>query len=110
MNHTLNIMIVQVIEYRLPNGRKIEHDLELPDTCREKYNQLTDLGCCLTAEVLTTDQVSQTIEHEYGDYDITLTEESDLEHNKQMLIKMIMSFDIDNFNTWMKEQKDESPE
>ncbi len=86
-------MIAEVTQYMRPNGRQVNHDLEIDDKCQEKYQEIVDCGARLAAEQLMTLEVSQTIETEDFDFDIILTPGGNLNDNKIALEKMILRFD-----------------
>ena len=90
-------MIVEVIEFRLPNGRQIPHELEIDDKCKEKYEEIINMKCRLTSEVLQTGEVSQAIEHSEFDFDIALTSGKDFDENKKALENLILRFNKDEF-------------
>ncbi len=86
-------MIVEVTQFMRPNGRQVQHELEISDECKGKYQEIRDLGLRLTGEQLRTGEVSQTIEAEDFDFDICITPGSDLQENKEKLQEMILRFD-----------------
>lgn len=86
-------MIVEVIEFRLPNGRQIPHELEIDDKCKEKYEEIINMKCRLTSEVLQTGEVSQCIEHPEFDFDIAIANGKNLDENKKVLENLILRFD-----------------
>lgn len=88
-------MIVKVTQYMRPNGRQVEHELVINDACKEKYEEMKDCGFRLAAEQLMPGTVSQTVEGSGFDFDIIITDGSDLQENKQKLEEMILRFDKD---------------
>ena len=66
-------MIVKITQFIAPHGEQRERTCEVPDDCALGYESLKRHGCRLTAEVLMTGAVSQTIEHEEGDFLIEIT-------------------------------------
>lgn len=51
-------------EYRLPNGSRHQHTVELPDTLASTLTALRELNCLLEAERLRDGQLSFTIASE----------------------------------------------
>jgi hypothetical protein len=100
-------MIVEVTQYYRPDGRQRTHELEISDDCAEKYKQIRAVGCRLTAEQLMSLEVSQTIEHKEGDYDLILTKGNDFDENKKALETMIRRFDDKKFASWLPEAESE---
>ena len=86
-------MIIEVTQYMRPCGRQVQHQLEISDDCKEKYQDILDCSVRLTAEQLITGVVSQTISTSDFDFDICLTKGEDLQENKEALEKMILRFD-----------------
>ena len=96
-------MIVQITEFQLPNGKQVQQETTLKDECQENYNLLIKLGLRLTAEILITGVVSQTIESPNFDFDMELTSGNDLTENKHALEKMILRF---TENAYLEMKKD----
>ena len=92
---------VKVTQFYTPNGQQQQHDVEVPDDCADGYKALRECGCRLTAEVLLTGLVSQTVEHEEGDFLIEICANGPkvLEN----LEKMIKEFEASKFRVWLKE-------
>ncbi len=86
-------MTASVTQFMRPNGRQVEHSLEISDDCKDKYQEIIGCGLRLTAEQLGNGTVSQTIEADDFDFDICLTKGSDLDENKKALEQMILRFD-----------------
>ena len=100
-------MKVIVRIYTLPNGRRHNETIGLPDRLINKYQAIQDCGCRLAAEILSTGEVSQTITCDDFDYDIVITKGSDLEENKNALIEMIERFDAVRFYETVREMQNE---
>ena len=66
-------MIVDVVQFLMPDGRQKEITTELPDECEGLYRNMLECGCRFEAEVLTTGEVSVTISDDEGDVDIVLS-------------------------------------
>jgi len=96
-------MIVQVTQFMRPNGRQVQHELKVDDKCKEKYQEIVGCDARLTGEQLMSGVVSQTIETVNGDFDLVLTNGSDLAENKRALEKMVLDFDKDKFEEWNKQ-------
>ncbi len=92
------MLTVEVIQFMRPNGRQVPHQLKIDDSCEAKYKELTELGLRLTCEQLMSRKVSQTIESPDFDFDIILTNGSDLAENKKALQDLILRFDVDEFH------------
>lgn len=93
-------MIVEITQFIAPRGRQELRKCEVPDDCAVGYESLKRHGCRLTAEVLMTGHVSQTVEHEDGDFLIEIT--SNGPEVQQALIKMLREFDGAKFEEWLK--------
>ncbi len=92
-------MIVDVIQFMRPHGRQVPLEVEVSDSCKEKYDLLTGYNLRLTCEQLMNGTVSQAVEGPDFDFDIELTGGSDLTENKAALEKLIMRFDLSAFAT-----------
>jgi hypothetical protein len=57
-------MAIQFTQYLLPNGRRRQIEIERPDDIEAMAQILVDHGCFFDAEVLRTDHVSLTCEHD----------------------------------------------
>ena len=67
-------MLVNVIQFKRPDGRQISGQGEINEAYRKKHEDMTERGCRFTAEVVG-DSLSLCIEHpEIGDFDIELIE------------------------------------
>lgn len=67
-------MIIEITQYHLPDGRRTTETTTIADSLKDKYELIRKLGLSLTAEVLSTGNVSCTItDNELGDIDISLT-------------------------------------
>ncbi len=96
-------MKVNVTQYMRPNGRRVEHAIEVRDECSQKYQDILDCNANLSTEQLMTGAVSQTIECADGDFDIILTFGKDYDENKEALEKMILRFNKTTFLVWQKQ-------
>jgi hypothetical protein len=94
-------MKVEVTEFVRPNGERRIHSVDVADDCAVGYEALRRKGCRLTAEYLMTGAVSQTVEHEEGDFLIEVTFKH--EENIPALEKMLREFDGARFDEWLKE-------
>ncbi len=99
-------MKVKVIQFMRPNGRQVEQSIEINDKCKENYDKIIKLGGRLTAEQLMTGVVSQTIENEFEDFDITLSEGSNFKENVIKMEEMIMRFDADEYIKRLKQYQE----
>ncbi|GAF97702.1 unnamed protein product, partial [marine sediment metagenome] len=90
-------------EFLRPNGRQVQHELDVDDNCKEKYQEIVECGARLTGEQLMSGMVSQTIETSDGDFDLVLTNGRDLAENIRALEKMILGFNKIAFKKWKKE-------
>lgn len=62
-------MQVKVLQFLLPSGRQKLMHVQLSDELEETHKSMIDAGGRLTAEILTTGEVSVCIESsEYGDF------------------------------------------
>lgn len=101
-------MQVEVTQFMRPDGRQVAHQLTIKDDCEASYKAILSVGARLTAEQLMNGTVSQTIETNEGDFDITLTGGSDFTKNKEALEEMILRFDKDEFVKWDKGMREAS--
>jgi len=93
-------VLIEITQYMRPNGTGVVHCLEVDDALKAKYESILSCGCELTCEQLMTEQVSQTISNDYGDFAIEVTAAGDLDAAFTALIKMIKAFDKDVFEAW----------
>src|SRR5690606_27801674 len=61
---------VPAVQYMRPDGLLVDVTAPIPIECKAAYDEMTERGCRLAAEVLMTDEVSLTIEHDEGDFAI----------------------------------------
>uniref|UniRef100_A0A6M3KGV8 Uncharacterized protein n=1 Tax=viral metagenome TaxID=1070528 RepID=A0A6M3KGV8_9ZZZZ len=101
-------MIVDVIQYMRPDGRKVPRQAEISDECQIKYDEIIECGGRLTAEQLMTGEVSQTIETNDFDFDIIITNGADFDENKKALEDMVMRFDKSKFDEYKREYEKEN--
>jgi hypothetical protein len=94
-------MIVKITQFIAPYGEQRERSCEVPDDCGVGYESLKRHGCRLTAEVLSVGMVSQTVEHDEGDFLIEVTPNGP--EVQTALIKMLREFDGAKFEEWLKE-------
>jgi len=97
------MMLVDVVQYMRPDGRKVYHQLEIDDNCKSKYEEICSCECRLTCEQLQTGAVSQTIEHSEFDFDIILTKGHDFDENKKAIERLILRFNKQQFEKMLKE-------
>jgi hypothetical protein len=94
-------MQVQVTQFYLPNGERRTHTVTVSDDCAAGYAALRHKGCRLTAEMLMTGAISQTIEHEEGDVLMEITFKP--EDTIPALEKMLREFNDNIFDQWLVE-------
>lgn len=95
-------MKVEITQFIAPDGEQRQRFAEVPDDCAVGYEALRRKGCRLTAEVIIGGHVSQTVEHEEGDFLIEVTPNGP--EVTQALIKMLREFDGKDFDEWLGEQ------
>ena len=61
---------VPAVQYMRPDGLLVDVTAPIPIECKAAYDEMTERGCRLAGEVLTTGHVSLTIEHDEGDFAI----------------------------------------
>lgn len=93
-------MQVEVIQFIAPYGEQRERSVTVPDSCATGYHALREHGCRLTAEVLNGGMVSQTVEHEEGDFLIEITPNGP--EVLGALEKMLHEFDGAKFEEWLQ--------
>lgn len=86
---------IELIEFNLPKGRSSKSIVKTSKEVWEKYTELCHAGCRLTAEILSTDEISQCIEDENGDYDIILC--TSIVEAQGKLEEMILRFNLKEF-------------
>jgi hypothetical protein len=94
------MITVKITQFIQPHGEQRVRFCEVPDDCAVGYEALTRKGCKLTAEVLAMGLVSQTVEHEEGDFLIEITANGPAV--QEALIKMLREFDGAKFDEWLK--------
>ena len=96
-------MEVKVIEFKPPNGRRVERFVDVSDKCYHQYKQIVEYGLELTAEELSTGEVSQTISAPALDidYDITITIDTSYPNCAKDLESMILRFDSGSFESFV---------
>lgn len=97
-------MIISGVHYRQPNGRKVPFTTEIPDRLREQWDAITEAGLTLAAEVLSTGEISATLEHlGFGeDFDIELAENAPGKP-VEAVVAMIERFKPETFARWRRE-------
>jgi len=94
-------MKVEITQFIAPHGEQRIRSCEVPDDCAVGYEALRRKKCRLTAEVLSMGLVSQTVEHEDGDFLIEVTPNGP--EVQAALIKMLREFDGKAFDEWLQE-------
>ncbi len=89
-------MIVSMLQYIPPNGRKKWVDCEVPDDLSEKYKELTQEGCNIAIEILMTGELSITVEDDIHDFDIEVVPNAP-PHGQVALEAMIARFDVEKY-------------
>lgn len=93
-------MKVNVMQFVLPNGRQVPVTIELPGDLTGQYATMKSCGARLTAEVLTTGEVSLCIEHpEYGDFDARVVPTGP--DVPAALVQMLAGFRRTAFEDWL---------
>jgi hypothetical protein len=95
-------MTVEVIQFMLPNGRQVRQTTQVPDDCAPGYEAMRAAGLRLTAEMLTTGEVSLCIEHPgEGDYAIDVVSNGPAVQDS--IARMLREFDGKKCRQWLKE-------
>lgn len=101
-------MKVAVKQYMRPNGETREIAGEIPDHLALHLRQIHKRGLTITAEELTTGQVSFALScDKYAtDFDIEICANGP-GHNgtKAALTRLIQRFDLERYQEWLKETK-----
>lgn len=64
-------MMIPFVQFLRPDVRQVVAHVKIPDNLADQWEKIVACGARLTAEVLTTGEVSLTIEHPVdGDFDI----------------------------------------
>lgn len=86
----------------MPNGREVLRETDVSDACYEGYRLMLECGCRLTAEMLTTGEVSCTIEEpDLGDFDISISPNGP--EVPKGIEAMLKDFTVEKFNEWKKQ-------
>jgi len=94
-----------VTQFLRPTGRVRACTVDLPLLAKHGYDAMHDAGCRLTAEELTTGEVSLCIEEPgLGDFDICLTPNGP--EVRSNLVAMLSRFDASRFAHWAKDRRD----
>ncbi len=97
-------MIVEVIQYMRPNGRRCARRVEIPDEYQVQYDLILACGCELTRENLCTGKVVQYISNDTGDFDIRTTADEP-EAVISALLEMLKAFDKDKLEEPFAEEE-----
>lgn len=102
-------MIVEVIQFLRPYGRQVKQEAEVPDELIDKYTQMREAGCRLTAEVLPGGLVSLCIEsRELGEdlYLLLANNGPGANSPANVVAKLLEQFDPDYVQTLKQEAQD----
>jgi len=93
------MIIAKFTQYIRPNGREVSIEIEVADDLEDQLHAIRSAGAELTAEVLTTGEVSLTIEEpDCGDWDcIVVSNGPDVVSAVDSLIRR---FDRTRFEQW----------
>lgn len=96
---------VPITQYLLPDGRKRDISIDVPDSLAPKLKKIAKAGLSIEAEVLTTTEVSFTLAcHKYAaDYDILICTNGP--GARESLITLIERFDEKECKRWLRDQK-----
>jgi hypothetical protein len=95
-----------VVQYLAPSGNTRLCSVTLPQTVQRPYDELMSAGCHLTGEMLTTSEVSLTIEHLKGDVDVRIV--SNGPGVKDAIVDLLQDWSITGFKQWEKNNSNES--
>lgn len=98
-------MKVDVTQFLLPNGEQRKRIWELPGVIPEQVEKIRSCGARLTAEVLTTGEVSVCIEDEDigDDFDIRVIPNGPAV--PEATTTMINNFCVQAFETWKQDEE-----
>jgi hypothetical protein len=98
-------MQVQVTQYLLPDGRKRQTSVDVPDSLAPILKRIEKAGLVIEAEILTTSEVSFTLAcHKYAaDYDILICMNGPGTRDRESLIRLIERFDEKTCQKWLRE-------
>ena len=93
-----------VKQYIRPNGRTRMESIEIPDSYKDKVDLIKSLDCEVTAEELTTGEISQIIFCEDGDIDIEISDPGP--DAKTALLALLDRFNQTVYNDFISEQEE----
>jgi len=70
--HPATCYTADVIQYKMPDGRKVPTSTKLPMDSREAYLDMQKHGCNFAAEMLMTGEISVTIEDPKNEVDVDI--------------------------------------
>lgn len=101
--------LIDVIEYRLPDGRRINHTLEVSEDIYKIWKRLKAHNFNITVERLTTGEVSTAIEGQNIDVDIDITpERATQEDREKSLYTMLRKVTDEVLAEYIKADKEAS--
>lgn len=95
-------MIVEVTQFKLPDGRKVLQTVNVSDDCQEGYKEMLESSCRLTSEILMDGHVSLCIESKEEDYAIEIVENGP--EVIETIENMLKNFTIQKYEKWVNEQ------
>lgn len=96
---TETTFVAETTQYMLPDGRRVPQHIALDASLQPRYDDLRACDCRIAAEVLTTGDVSVTLEHEEGDYNIRVVPNDD--SVRRAIEEMLREFDPARFRDWL---------
>jgi len=94
-------MMVRVVQFLRPNGRQQECFTDISERCETSYVDMTRAGGRLTAEELTTGEISLCVEHpEHGDFDSRVVVNGP--PVTRAIEEMFDAFDVDRFRDFAR--------
>ena len=99
-------MLVELTQFKLPDGHEVPVTCEVADDLREKYELVRENRLRLTAEILTTGEISLAIEHKEGDVMLELAENGPGDHApNKVLERMLRDFSQEALDVWLEENE-----
>lgn len=98
------LVAIPVTYYRPPHGKKDVGDMYITAHLKPKYDVLAARGGGIALEILRTREVSVTIEHDAGDYDIRLiSPKSPIGRVNEAISEMLEAFNPEMFDRWLED-------
>ncbi|MBU1145896.1 MAG: hypothetical protein KJ971_08630 [Firmicutes bacterium] len=99
-------MKLEIIQYMMPDGRKVPNSLTIPDELGEKVAKIKEAGYVFCCEMLQTGHVALYVSDDVNGVDVgtEIAENRECENKPvNALIRMIKEFDFDEAKEMIQE-------